>query len=96
MVRQIVQPRMTFAAPPAPEDGGVRHVRRSVAESCPLFLRVLLAPLVLALAAIAGVLFAILLPVCGIATIAEAVAKGGWAFVRGVVPHSPTRTVTRN
>jgi hypothetical protein len=56
----------------------------------------LLAPVALAFAAIAGVLVAILLPVCGIATIAEAVAKGGWAFVRGSLPQRPARSITRN
>jgi hypothetical protein len=63
-------------------------MRRFAATRWPVLARVLLAPFVLALAAIAGVVFAILLPVCGVATIAEAVAKGGWAFVRGVLSHA--------
>ncbi len=85
MVRQFVSPRTTFAAPPAPEGGGALRMRRFVTARWPALARVLLAPLVLAVAALAGVLFLILLPVCGIATIAEALAKGGWAFVRGAL-----------
>lgn len=88
MVRQFVSPRMTFAAPPALGDGGAPRVRRFVTARCPALARMLLAPLVLAVAAIAGVLFLILLPVCGIATIAEAVTKDGWAFVRGALTRS--------
>ncbi len=95
MVRRIVRPRMTFAAPPLVEGGAARDVRRFAARSLPFVGRVLLAPAVLVCAALAGMVFVILLPVCGIATIAEAMAKRGWAFVRGALSHS-ARDVLRN
>lgn len=94
MVRHSVQSRTTFAAPPLVEGGGARDVRHVAARSWPVAVRVLLAPAVLACAALAGAVFAILLPLCGIATIAEAVAKRGWKFVRGALSH-PQRDVLR-
>jgi endonuclease/exonuclease/phosphatase (EEP) superfamily protein YafD len=94
MVRHAVQSRTTFAAPPPVEGGGPRDVRQGAARSWPVAVRVLLAPAVLACAGLAGAVFAILLPLCGIATIAEAVAKLGWKFVRGALSH-PKREVFR-
>ena len=96
MVRHPVHTRTTFAAPPVVEIGGARGVRPFVAAWWPVVGRVLLAPFVLVLSAIAGVLFAILLPVCGIATIAEAMARGGWGFVRGALSHLPARRIRQN
>jgi hypothetical protein len=82
-----VHPRTTFAAPPASAPDGAVRMRPFAAARWSAAGRVVLAPFALVLAAAAGVLFAILLPICGIATIAEAVARGGWAFVRGALSH---------
>lgn len=43
---------------------------------------ILLAPFALVLAALAGLLYALLLPICGIASIAEATARSSWTIVR--------------
>ena len=91
-----VQPRTTFAAPPAPEPGGAVRVRPFAAARWSAAGRVLLAPFALAFAALAGVVFVILLPICGIATIAEAVAKGGWAFVHGALSHPAEPRIHQN
>jgi len=91
-----VQPRTTFAAPPASRSGGAARVRPFAAARWSVAGRAILAPFALALAALAGILFAILLPICGIATIAEAVAKGGWAFARGAFSRSAEPHLRRN
>lgn len=44
--------------------------------------RLLIAPLAVVAAALAGVIFVVLLPVCGIATIAEGLARASWRYVR--------------
>jgi hypothetical protein len=46
--------------------------------------RLLAAPFVAAGVAVAGALFLILLPLCGIASIAEELAREGWRFLRAV------------
>jgi hypothetical protein len=56
----------------------------------------LAAPFVLVAAALAGILFLILLPVCGLASIAEGIASAAWRLSRDLVsgrrrPH-PSRT----
>ena len=59
-------------------------------------LRVLAAPAALAAAAAAGALFLILLPICGVASIAESVAREAWRFLsatrRTLAPYRPGRS----
>jgi hypothetical protein len=97
MVRHNVQSSPRRGATPSQEaGGGARILRQGVALPSTPLLRVLLAPFALVFAAVAGVVFAILLPICGIATIAEAVAKATWSFVRGAMPHTLSRSASRN
>jgi hypothetical protein len=67
----------------------VPAVRQSAAESRPMVLRLIVAPFAVVAAAIAGLLFAALLPICGIATICEGIAKTSWRFLRQASPHVP-------
>jgi len=71
-------------------------VRHSVAHKGHIALRVLAAPAALAAAAAAGALFLILLPICGIASIAEGVARDAWRFLsstrRLLAPYRPRRS----
>jgi hypothetical protein len=90
------QSRTTFAAPPTSGPGGAVRVRPFAAPRWSAVGRVILAPFALVLAALGGVLFAILLPICGIATIAEAVAKGSWAFVRRAASHPAGSRIHQN
>ncbi len=81
MVRQNAMGRTSFAGSAGPRDRAecARHV---VARDRHAVLRVALAPLVALGVALAGMLFVILMPICGIATIAEEVARHGWRFLR--------------
>jgi hypothetical protein len=86
--------RSTFA------DGGDRSpadaapVRRSAARIAAIAVR-LIAPVAAAVAALAGLLFAALLPICGIATICEGIALTSWRFVRESVAHLAHRPAPR-
>jgi hypothetical protein len=54
-------------------------------DAAPLLVRiarVLVAPLVLACAAVTGLAFVILLPVCGIASILEGLTRTAWCFAK--------------
>ena len=93
MLRQNVQSRTTFAdadeAPGAP-GAPLRHSATSLVARA---LRLIVAPFALAAAALGGLLFAVLLPICGIATISEGIAKASWRFVSEAftrVPHRPS------
>lgn len=97
MVRRNVRSVPNSGATPQQATGGAARVlRQGVALPANPLLRVALAPFALVFAAAAGVVFAILLPICGIATIAEAVAKGTWAFVRGAMSRTLSRTADGN
>jgi hypothetical protein len=61
-----------------------------------MVLRLIVAPFAVVAAAVAGLLFAVLLPICGIATICEGIAKTSWRFLRqpfSHLPHSPPRRI---
>lgn len=96
VLRQPAQPRTTFAPPDLRSRGERRGARQSAARWGRLVGRLLLAPFAALAAALAGVLFVLLLPVCGIASIAEAIARASAAFVgdalrralRGDAPHA--------
>ena len=57
--------------------------------------RVLLAPFAIVLAALAGLLYAVLLPICGISSIAEATARASWAIVRDAFRRTRHRAASR-
>jgi hypothetical protein len=79
------RPRSSFAATP-PGDGDVPpSVRRTAAGRGGRAGRIALAPLAAVVAALAALVYVVLLPICGIATIAEAVARSSWAAVRDAV-----------
>lgn len=56
--------------------------RQVAAGSAGALARALLAPFAALAAAAAAIVFVLLLPLCGIASIAEAIAKISWRFVR--------------
>ena len=89
MLRQNVPSRTTFAerddAPAAPS----ASVRQSAASLVARALRLIVAPFALAAAALGGLVFAVLLPICGIATISEGIAKASWRFVREAFTRLP-------
>lgn len=79
MARRDVQSRTPFASPPAP---GASPVRHPVAGRPGGLARLLLVPFAAAAAAIAGLVYLVLLPICGIASIAGAVAQASWGLLR--------------
>lgn len=83
MVRQGVHAH-TLMAPRAPRSAG--RVRRPAAFG----FGPALAPLVAIGAALAGLLFLILLPICGVASIAQAVAAAGWDLAKRLVQRTPS------
>ena len=92
MLRQDVQSRTTFAQGDDASADPSAPVRQSVAPFVARVLRLIVAPFALAAAALGGLVFAVLLPICGIATISEGIAKASWRFVReafGRVAHRP-------
>lgn len=94
MVRHSVDARTSFAASGATGPGEPAVVRQSAARVAVKVVRLIVAPFALIGAAIAGVVFAALLPICGIATICEGFAKASWRFARDTfsrVPHAPAR-----
>lgn len=96
MLRHNAHPPATSSTPLPIESRGVAAVRQGAAARGAAYLRVALAPIALLFAALGGAVFAILLPICGIATIAEGIARGAWAFVRGAMPQTLSRSATRN
>ncbi len=64
---------------------GAGGLRRKIARPAGTLARLLAAPFVAAAAALSGLLFVILLPICGIASIAEGIARASWGWVRRAV-----------
>ncbi len=95
MVRREGEARTAFAEGDGPAAGSSPPMRQSAASFVARALRLFVAPFALAAAALAGVVFAVLLPICGIATISEGIAKASWRFVRGVLTHVPHRRAHR-
>jgi hypothetical protein len=96
MVRQDAHLRTTFAGAREPSASLVRSMRQSTASILTRGLRLIVAPFALVAAAAGGLLFALLLPICGIATISEAIAKASWRFARAAfarVPGSAPRRI---
>jgi hypothetical protein len=95
MPRQDVHPRTPFASPPPRASDGAPAVRSHAARRWGRVGRLLVAPFAAALAALAGLAWVLLLPVCGIASIANAVAQASWAAVREAVRGVRERTAQR-
>jgi hypothetical protein len=96
MLRQTAPSRTTFADGDETSPASKSPMRQSAATFGARALRLIVAPLALAAAALGGLVFAVLLPICGIATISEGIAKASWRFVReafGPVPHRPARRI---
>jgi hypothetical protein len=91
MLRPDDQGRTTFAGDARSAPGGSASVRQSAAHSATVALRLIAAPFFGVAAALAGLLFAALLPICGIATISEGIAKAAWRFVRETFAQLPKR-----
>jgi hypothetical protein len=74
------------AGPFAASEGPPR-LRQSVAIArlARAIARVLLAPFALVVAAGAGLVFVLLMPVCGLASIAGSISRSSWALVRGAM-----------
>ncbi len=96
MVRHSVQARTTFAAAGATSSGEPADVRQSAARVSASTLRLIVAPFAALAAAVAGVAFAVLLPICGIATICEGFAKAAWRFVRDTFSRAPHVSARRS
>ncbi len=94
MVRQTTTARISFADSPnqihRPE-----IARHGAARLLGQGVRLFAAPLVAIGAFLAGALYVILLPVCGIASIAQGLAAGGWRFLRATPLFGPRSRVIR-
>ncbi len=95
MLRQGARARVDLVEAPAPPAGLAAPVRQSAASLASTVLRLMVAPFALAAAALAGLLFAVLLPICGVATISEGLARAAWRFARDAFtqPHPPARRI---
>ena len=78
MLRRIAQGRTSFAAVEIEQEIEEVDLRRGGARLLAALARIALAPLAAIAAGIAGAVFLVLLPICGIATIAEGVARACW------------------
>ncbi len=84
----------TSSAPraPAPRPAGdPAAMRRTATHSRSALARLALAPFAALAGALAGMVFVVLLPICGIASIAEAIAKACARFLRDAWQRGATR-----
>ncbi len=95
MARPEIEPRTTFAGAGARRPANEPPVRRSAADVAAVAVRLFVAPFAALAAALAGLVFAALLPICGIATICEGIATTAWRFVRETVAHLAHRPARR-
>ena len=86
MVRQSVQARTTFA-PCVPKSTKLVDEGRAAFGRAPEVLSFLLVPFAAIAAAAAGLVFVLLLPVCGFASILGGFAAACWKRVRDVKFH---------
>jgi hypothetical protein len=91
MARQDVHPRSPFASRWAGAGRGSPAMRPRAARPWSATARILVAPLAAVLAAVAGLVYVLLLPICGIASIASAVAKACWAALGEALPGARPR-----
>ncbi len=95
-MRQTAHSRTDSAGGDGSSSAGDSFLRQPAARPPVSALRLIVAPFVAIAAALAGLVFVVLLPICGIASIAEAVAQGSWRFLRdsfGREPHPPARRI---
>ncbi len=85
MLRRTFQPCMTYAAGPRPGRDLEARPGHLVARPLATAAWIALAPFAALGAALAGLVFVVLLPVCGIASIAEAIARSCWGAVRAAL-----------
>jgi hypothetical protein len=81
---------MTHNGGRRPGNGGEAargRLRHPAARGFVATARLVAAPLVAIAAALAGVVFVVLLPICGIASLAEGFAKAAWDATRALLPH---------
>ena len=94
MVRQLTAARTSFADSPRqvhrPESN-----RRGATSFRGILLRLVVAPFAAIAFLAAGALFVILLPVCGIASIAQGLAAGCWRFLCTTTRFGPRPRVIR-
>lgn len=81
-------PRTPFALAGRRAEDGSGDAGHSAARRTAGLARVALVPFVALGGAVAGLVFLVLLPICGIGTVAEAAARGAWAFVREACAHA--------
>ncbi len=90
MVRQLTTPRRSFADS-SRQVHCVEMERPNAAAIDRGIVRLIVAPLALAGVLLGGALFVILLPVCGIASIAQGVATYCWRLLRSLTPSGSHR-----
>jgi hypothetical protein len=84
-----------IAAPERPGPAGAPP-RRPAARAWARAVRIAIVPLAALAAAGAGLVFLVLLPICGIATLAEGVARACWGAVRGAPPPPERGTMSQD
>ncbi len=82
MLRRFAQGRTSFAAVDVARSIEQTGLRRDGARPLAAIGRIVGAPFVLLGAALAGAVFVLLLPICGIASIAEGIARLCWRSFR--------------
>lgn len=88
MLRRIEQTRTSFAAVSIADRIEQVELRREAARRFAAIGRIAVAPLAVLAAALAGAVFVVLLPVCGIASIAEGIARSCWHSACDTVTHA--------
>ncbi len=87
-MRQAVSTPSAFVPAPAALRRPAGEARRSTARRLPPAARAVMLPLVALAAAATGLVFLVLLPICGIASIAEAMSRRAWLAVRSFMGES--------
>jgi hypothetical protein len=91
VLRQTVRERTTFASH-ALKNERERSVARASDGWAATLRRFVVLPFAALTAALAGLLYVLLLPVCGIASVLEAIATTAWSLVRaGAQGHTAPR-----
>ncbi len=95
MLRPFARARTSFAAVQiARELDPLGDLRQRGARRLALIARAVLAPIAGLVAAIAGAVFVVLLPICGIASIAEGIARSCWRSTCDMVSQASRDTAS--
>jgi hypothetical protein len=89
MSRPDAPARTSLAAERLGRDIESPGVRQEGARRLAALLRFVLLPFQALLAVVAGAVFLVLLPICGVATLAEGTSKACWREVRGALSQAP-------